>query len=253
MFFPIDEPLNKAGIDAAKGCNVIFSITREILEKYTLQNVPKYFLHHGLSQEFVDIETINVVKDDIIRIGLSGNWLRTDLDTDCLSKIINENPEVVFEFWGSFQAKQNNIGGGNDIQVKHFIEQLQQAKNVILHGAVHPQQLAIEFQRMDAFLICYDILKDQSKGTNYHKVMEYLSTGKVVISNNITTYSSIPNLIEMIASRINNKELPQLFKTVINNLKYYNQPQYVSARKRFAVSNLYSKKIAEIEEILKSQ
>ena len=29
--------------------------------------------------------------------------------------------------------------------------------------------------RRDAFLICYDVDKDQSKGTNYHKTLEFIS------------------------------------------------------------------------------
>jgi hypothetical protein len=72
----------------------------------------------------------------------------------------------------------------------------------------------------------------------------------VVISNNITTYSSLPNLIEITTSRTHNNELPQLFKTVINNLQQYNQPQFIESRKAFAISNLYSKKIGEIEKLL---
>ncbi len=252
IFNPIDEPLNKDGINSADGCDIIISITREILEKYPHINKPKHFIHHGLADEFVNVDTTNIVKDDIIRVGLSGNWLRTDLDVKCLLKIITENPTIAFEFWGTYQAKQSNIGGGKDEEVVQFITQLQQAKNVILHGAVHPKKLAIEFARMDAFLITYDILKDQSSGTNYHKVMEYLSTGKVVVSNNITTYSSIRNLIEMTTSRTHNNELPQLFNTVINNLNYYNQPQFTAARKVFAISNLYSKKIGEIEKLIKN-
>jgi glycosyltransferase involved in cell wall biosynthesis len=250
LYNPIDEPLNKDGINSALGCDVIVSITREILEKYAHINVPKHFIHHGLAEEFVNLDYPIVDKDNTIRVGLSGNWLRTDLDVDCLLQIIAENNQIVFEFWGSYQSKQSNIGGGNDKQVKLFIDQLKQAKNVILHGVVHPHKLAIEFQKMDAFLITYDILKDQSKGTNYHKVMEYLSTGKVIVSNNITTYSSLPNLIEMTTSRTDNQELPQLFKTVINNLQYYNQTQFIAARKAFAIRNLYSNKINEIETIL---
>ena len=69
--------------------------------------------------------------------------------------------------------------------------------------------------------------------------MEYLSTGNVIVSNNITIYSSLANLIEMTASRTENNDLPQLFKTVINNLQHYNQPQFVDARKKFANNNLY--------------
>jgi len=252
LFNPIDEPLNKAGIDSANGCQIILSITKEILEKYSHINVPKHFFHHGLADDFVSQDKTNIVKDNLVRVGLSGSWLRTDLDTNCLIKIIDENPEIVFEFWGAYKAKENNIGGGSDKDVELFITQLQQAKNVVLHGAVNPKKLAIEFQRMDAFLITYDILKDQSKGTNYHKVMEYLSTGKVVISNNITTYSGLPNLIEMTISRTHNNDLPQLFKTVINNLQYYNQPEFIAKRKMFAFGNLYSNKISEIEKALNS-
>jgi hypothetical protein len=105
---------------------------------------------------------------------------------------------------------------------------------------------------MDAFLICYDILKDQCHGTNYHKVMEYLSTGKVIVSNNITTYSTLPNLIEMTASRTQNNDLPTLFKQVVSNLQHYNQPNFIKLRQEFALSNLYSNKIGEIEKIINS-
>jgi glycosyltransferase involved in cell wall biosynthesis len=252
LFNPIDEPLNKDGINSANGCDIIISITKEILEKYSHINVSKHFIHHGLADEFAGVDTTNITKDNITRVGLSGNWLRTDLDTDCLLKIITENPLITFEFWGTYKAKQSNIGGGSDKEAEQFINQLQLAKNVLLHGAVHPKQLAIEFQRMDAFLITYDILKDQSRGTNYHKVMEYLSTGKVIISNNITTYSNLPNLIEMTTSRTHNNELPLLFKTIISNLQHYNKQECITARKAFAFSNLYSNKISEIETILNS-
>jgi hypothetical protein len=250
LFNPIDEPLNKAGIDSANSCQVIFSITREILEKYAHLNVPKHFLHHGLADEFINVETVAKIDDGKIRIGLSGNWVRTDIDTNCLLQIINENPTIIFEFWGSYQAKQSNIGGGTDKEVVQFITQLQQSKNVVLHGVVHPKQLAIEFQKMDGFLICYDILKDQSKGTNYHKVMEYLSTGKVIVSNNITTYSQLPNLIVMTKERDNNKQLPALFKKIIDNLEIYNSLKKMKIRQDFAHSNSYINKIKNIEKIL---
>ena len=249
FFMPIDEPSNKVAINAAKGCDIIFSITNEILEKYKDFNVPKHFIHHGLAEEFVNPKKIDFVKDDTVRIGLSGNWLRTDIDTDVLLQIIQENPEVLFEFWGSYKSKQSNIGGGSDKEIASFIEQLISKENVIMHGVVHPKELAIQFQRMDAFLICYDILEDQSKGTNYHKVMEYLSTGKVVISNNISTYQNL-GLIEMNKSRIDNKELPELFIEVVSNFNIYNNDILMKKRREFALENSYSNKITEIEKII---
>ena len=250
VFFPIDEPLNKTAIKSGDGCDLLFSVTHEIIEKYAHLNVPMYFTHHGLAEEFIDPPKLEFEKDGKIHVGLSGNWLRKDIDTFCLLKIINENPEIIFEFWGAYKAKDSNIGGGNDKEVYSFISKLENKTNVILHGAVHPKQLAIEFQRIDVFLICYDILRDQSKGTNYHKVMEYLSTGKVILTNNITTYNRFQDLMIMANSRKNNKELPSIFKMIINNLDYYNQTQLINKRKSFAYENLYSKQIIEFAKII---
>lgn len=245
IYFPIDEPLNKDGIDSAKDCDIIFSITKEILEKYNIYNVPKHFVHHGLAEEFK--HSYQQIKlDNKIRFGLSGNWLRKDLDRDTLLEIIKQNDDVIFEFWGSYKAKQSNIGGADDSEMKRFIAELMVAQNVVLHGPIHPSKLAEEYKRMDGFIICYDILKDQSRGTNYHKVMEYLSTGKVIVSNNVTTYANMTNMMAMSSSRINNNELPVLFKQVVNNLEYYNMEQFQNSRVQFAHSNLYSKKIDEI-------
>lgn len=249
IYFPIDEPFTKDGIDSAKNCDVIFSITKEILEKYNRYNVPKHFVHHGLAEEF-EHSYQQIKTDNVIRFGLSGNWLRKDLDRDCLLQIIKQNDDVIFEFWGSYKAKQSNIGGADDSEIKRFIAELMVSKNVVIHGPIHPSKLAEEYRRMDGFIICYDILKDQSRGTNYHKVMEYLSTGKVVVSNNITAYANMPNMIAMSNSRTNNSELPALFKQVVNNLEYYNLQQFRDMRIQFAHSNFYSKKIEEIEQII---
>lgn len=249
LFNPIDEPLNKDGINSAKDCDLIISVTREILSKYKDINVPKHFIHHGLADEFIGANK-QIKIDNQLRFGLSGNWLRKDIDTKCLLQIIKENEDVIFELWGSYKSKQSNIGGESNTSVVRFIAELMVSKNVVLHGPIHPHKLAEEFKRMDGFLICYDIIKDQSKGTNYHKVMEYLSTGKVVISNNITTYTNLPDLIVMNESRVNNDELPLIFKTVISNISHYNNQSLQDLRSNFAIGNLYAKKIEEIEKLL---
>ena len=66
---------------------------------------------------------------------------------------------------------------------------MESSENVFLYGVIKSNLIFKFISDMDLFLICYDIKKDQSKGTNYHKIMEYLSTGKVVVSNNVSAYS----------------------------------------------------------------
>jgi glycosyltransferase involved in cell wall biosynthesis len=255
VFHPVDEPLLPIAIEAARGADMIFSVTREILEKYRESPAPKHFVNHGVSDEFLASTVGTQPKDgrpagDRIRVGLSGNLLRGDLDRPVLLQIVKENPDVIFECWGSYSNKQSNIGGNADPATDVFIAELQAQPNVVLHGAVPVAQLAESMRRMDAFLICYDIDKDQSKGTNYHKIMEYLSTGKVVISNNVTTYHELPGLIEMTAERVHNNNLPVLFKKVIGNLPEYNAPDRQQARTAFALQNTYSKQLERISRLL---
>ena len=252
VFHPVDEPLNKPAIASARGAQVIFSVTNEILDKYDHFHVPKHFINHGLADDFLQTAAQRSTNGKIF-VGFSGNLLRTDIDRGTFLQIIRENPDVLFECWGSYQLENTNIRSSSDDETSVFINFLLQCKNVVLHGPVSPVVLAKEFHRMDAFLICYDIKKDQSKGTNYHKVMEYVSTGKITISNNITTYKNQPALIQMTDEREHNNNLPQLFKMVVTDLPRYNSAEFQQRRIAFASDNTYAKQINRIEKIMLRQ
>ena len=249
IFHPVDEPLNQVAFRSAIGANVIFSVTKEILDKYEFIDVPKHFVNHGVLDAFLG-NVKPYVGNNPIRIGFSGNLLRKDIDRAVLLKIIKENQTCLFEFWGSYRQEQSNIGGDEDQSSKEFVSELEGCNNVRLHGVIQVEELASEIHAMDAFLICYDVLKDQSKGTNYHKVMEYLATGKLVISNNITTYANQPELVSMVVERDNNRSLPELFKTSIRNLKTLNRIELISQRIKFASENTYSKQVILIENLI---
>lgn len=251
IFHPVDEPLNNDALNAATGAQVIFSVTREILEKYKNVPAPKYFINHGVSKKFLEASVLNdYVPGHSLRVGYAGNLLRNDIDRTCLLQIIEENPAVKFEFWGAYKYNDSNIGGAEDLEIKHFIRALTEQANVVLHGPVPSSELVKAYQRVDAFIICYDILKDQSKGTNYHKVTEYLSTGKVIISNNITTYKETGELLVMTNNRENNGELPVIFKQVMNSISYYNSKELMQQRRQYAQENLYPRQLELIDNIL---
>ncbi len=249
IFHPVDEPLNKTAIDSAKGAQIIFSVTREIIDKYAFYTVPKHFVNHGVDTKFL-IQDFVIKNDKKIRVGFGGNLWRTDIDRKVLLKIIHENPDVLFECWGSYQTNTTNMSGAMVAAASAFVDQLKKNRNVLLHGPVSTAILARELQRMDAFLICYDVQKDQSKGTNYHKLMEFMSTGKIIISNNITAYKDYPELVEMVAEREHNKMLPALFKKIINGLADYNSQSAQQKRKNFALDNTYEKQLMRIEQLI---
>jgi len=248
IFQPVDEPTNPEAIRAADGSHVILSVTREILEKYSRFKQPRHLINHGIGEDFL-LPAVSGDRKKKIHVGFSGNLLRPDIDRKTMLNVIEQNPDIVFECWGTYTAANNNIGGSEDEATQFFIRQLRQ-HGVILHGPAGPGKLAHELQRMDAFVICYDVIKDQSKGTNYHKIMEYLSTGKVIIANNVSAYAGKPELVQMIRSRHNNNAYTRLFKKIIQNLDYYNSPSLQQHRKQYARLNTYINHISRIEKII---
>ncbi len=271
IFHPVDEPLNPPAIASARGADVIFSVTAEILAKYKQYGLPAQFINHGVGADFLASggalstagdsaagalsfagDNAGSGRPGLVRIGFSGNLLRNDIDRPTFLQIVRENPAVRFECWGSYKDRESNIGGVANDETRQFIAGLQASSNVVLHGPVPSGRLAKEIHGMDGFLICYDIKKDQSGGTNYHKVMEYMSTGKVIISNNITTYKDRPELVVMTAERDHNRELPALFTQVIARLDQYNAPAAQLTRAGFARDNTYSKQVDRIQAHLES-
>lgn len=248
IFHPIDEPHFPESWEASKQADIIFSVTNEILQKFEKHPAPKFFINHGVSDIFMEYSNPYRPIGNPIQIGLSGNLTRNDIDRPILIRILEENPEVHFHFWGSYEAKSSNIGGSDDVETKNFINHLKRHPNVVLHGPVSQEELAKGLNKMDAFLIVYDIKKDQSRGTNYHKIMEYLSTGRPIISNNITTYKDAPELVIMLQSRIDNAGLPALIKAFLKEPDKQYTTIKITSRVNFSIKNKYSNQISLIEK-----
>ena len=247
VFHPVDEPGDKQAMLAARGADIIFSVTHEILNKYGNYKVRRCFINHGLADEFAEADNGNEERPGRIQAGMSGNLLRTDLDRRTLLKIVQDNQDINFHFFGSHRVAESNISGKADMGTEAFLKELHSFAHVSMHGVLKTKELALWLNKMDILLICYEIDKDQSRGTNYHKVMEYLSTGKVIVSNNITTYRSEPDLVHMAGNRQDNDELPAIFKETALNLHYYNRPQAVEKRKQFARQNTYERQLDSID------
>lgn len=251
IYMPVDELNETTALKAAQTADIIYSVTYEILDKFKSYAAPKVFLNHGVASQFLNND-LSAVSNGPIQVGLSGNFLRPDIDRPTLLNIIKQHPKVIFNFWGSIDHNSSNLVPYEDEAATNFINALRQLPNVKLHGQVAPVKLAEEMKQMDCFLICYDIQKDQSGGTNYHKILEYLATGKVVVSNNVTTYAHYPGMIEMTSNRNNNSELPALFSKVINNIGSYNALTKQQERVAFATRFTYHNQLKRIEADLKA-
>lgn len=252
IFMPVDEPFHAYSIAAAKSADIILSVTNEILDRYRDFQVPRHFVNHGVAEYFIS-KSISLNSNDPIRIGYSGGLLRKEIDWPTFFCIIQNNPDKIFDFWGEYDFDKSfiNKARNRDEGIVKNIETLKNFSNTRLHGVMNAVKLFDAIKETDALIICYDIQKDQSHGTNYHKILEYLGTGKVIIANNVSTYwNHFPGMLQMAASRENNQEMPALFSSVIQNLAVHNAAEQQQERINFAKQFVYANQVNKIETFL---
>jgi len=252
IFHPVD-PVNKKQIKPSRTADFVFSVSEKILSSFKNIDKPKFFINHGLSSEFQKIALNNKFEkktNSKIKVGYFGNLLRPILDTYILKKIIEDNKDVDFIFWGSYKNNQSNIGGSEDKEVVDFISFLLAQKNVYLKGPKSKSELVNDIiaEEIDMFILVYKYYAGSDR-SNAHKIMEYLSTGKVVVANNISTYNNFENIIVM-PNDDNDSLIPDLFKNVIANIDYYNSAEMQNRRIEFALDNTYKKQLKRIENII---
>ena len=144
-------------------------------------------------------------------------------------RVISSSQKVIFEFWGP-------DGTNDDSQTSEYLKFLENADNVIRHGKVLPEVIAESAERIDVWLACYDYRKDLNAGSdgvpNSHKIMEYLATGKVIISNFFTMYKEVKDLMAMMPSP-SNEGFSKHFFTIVENLEHHNSWELQTRRMKF--------------------
>lgn len=242
IFFPVDD--FGTLLPEARGADVVLTVSKNIQAKFPEGNC--HFINHGLSEEFsgtIAQHNRTWHARDTIRVGCSGNLFIRYLDTSTLMQMVVQNPAIEFHFFGSQEA---------DLSVawqRQWNDFLNTSANVRLHGMFSPEALARAYDDMDIFLLCYTPDYVNYHGENSHKVLEYLSTGKTLVSSYLSIYAGT-KLFEM-AQKDNNLSLLSIFKNVISSLPFYNSSERMEARRNFALEHTYEKNILKIAELIK--
>jgi glycosyltransferase involved in cell wall biosynthesis len=244
ILHPVDFVDTPIQLRAARSYDVIFSVSEDILALFKDIDTPRYFINHGLSELFLrDYPQTMTKVAASFRCGYVGNLLSKGTHGDNVLAIVAQNPDVEFHFIGPFSS--SNLG---NYPAQDWIASLQMHPNVIMHGSKSPSDVAAMIQAYDIFLIAYHPERLTSVGFNNHKVLEYLSTGKPVVSSYIKAYDGLGS--ELIAMVKSSEDLPKKFKEVIEDISSQSSESRQTLRKAFARDNTYTKQVARIEAIV---
>lgn len=215
---------------AAATADFCFGVSQNIVARLILYNKKSFLIPHGISPAQRNRDGIKLPGIGKIKAGYAGNLDSSYLDKDLLYSLTESHPEVDFIFLGS--------GGAN----------WSKRPNVFLEGIIKQEELVSYLKRMDVLLIVYDTEKFPNQLTNSHKILEYLSSGIVVVSTFFSDYAKERHLLEMATSK---EEFEKIFRKVTNNLEFYNNVESKKSRTEYASNNTYSMRLAEIEDKIK--
>jgi glycosyltransferase involved in cell wall biosynthesis len=254
IYHPVDQVVEDFQISVAETADLVVSVSDEILQHLRKVAVAVLRVDHGLGQDFVALAERRLTRPDYsqgvpLRVGYVGNLLMRYVDRNRLRTLVHEHEELEFHFWGPRFPAESNVSGSNSNEIREFIRVLQSRPNVVLHGPLPPHELAIQLGDMDLLLMCYDVADDPNRGCNSHKILEYLSTGRVIVANHISDYAGKLGLIEMLPS-LDNTQFPRLFDHTVRNVVDMNRFDRQQLRLRHALDNSYAHQIGRIESAL---
>jgi glycosyltransferase involved in cell wall biosynthesis len=236
--FHVVDPINIKNTKISKTADLTVCISNRILNQFKNICEKKVFINHGISAVAInqgkEIDFENYQLGAVINAGYIGNLSREIIDIKTIRKIVAENPSIIFHFWGP--GNESNLGGETDALLQSLI----QFENVIFHSVIPSSELINTIKNMDLFLLAYNNIKGVYDGSNSHKILEYLVTGKVVVSTYIDQYNDYEFKDYLVMSHEGNNDLlPSKFREVVNNISFYNSSKKMRNRREFALSNSY--------------
>lgn len=248
IFHPVDYIVKEAIFltKIANSADVVFSVSPAILNKINT-TTPKHFINHGIDEIFLienkSFEKPNYIKTDTINVGYVGNLQMKLIDYENLLKTVRENPTIQFVFIGP--DKKSNLGGATKF---NELDTLKSFQNTYFTGELSKNELIKILPFFDVFWLCYNHKKYLIEVSNSHKILEYLSTGKVVVSNYISTYKN-ETILEMV---MDNNLLVEKLKEVSSQIVQYNSIKKQQQRINFTKENTYKKQLERIEILINS-
>jgi glycosyltransferase involved in cell wall biosynthesis len=257
LYHVVDQIMTPAQALVGRHADLTIAVSPSIAARLHAPEQKVLVIPHGLSSEFAAYAREALRQDEYcpgqtINVGYSGNLWIHSLDRSKLRTIITDHPEVIFHFWGPVRSQDSNVGAMVTSASRTFVQFLESAPNVQLHGVVSGSELPAALSRMDALLLCYDLKADQNTGANSHKILEYLATGRVVVGNRVSDFANRPAMIEA-PEDDTDAAYSALFARTLASLRDLNSERRRRERLLFALERTYEAHILKVEALMRAR
>jgi glycosyltransferase involved in cell wall biosynthesis len=189
---------------------------------------------HGVDDEFFKTPRphFSMPGKNSAKAGFSGNLLIEFLDRELLLDVVSMFPDVDFVFAGNGPENQND-----------FLQRLSSLENVFLVGRLSGEEFVAFLNSCTLLLLTY------VPTLNSHKILEYLSTGKPIVSTPIEEYQTMSEDDHLILFAKTREEFLHFMREIVTEGKY-TDPRLQNRRRAFAESKKYSSILKIIDNTL---
>lgn len=258
VFFIADKVQNKSQTRAAKHVDIVVSVAEEVLEPFRKINNNCLLINHGLNRSYEQFalkrleklkeqKKVDNIADGQVHVGYIGNLLIPFLYEEGLKQIVAENPGIIFHFWGAHSSQGNNLLAAYDHKITATIDYLKaNCKNVFFYGVKTSEEIINNLDKIDLFIYINSSVKDINGGANSHKILEYLSSGKVVVSTYLSFYEEKGLL--MMTPKYAEQDFVRQFSKSLSEIELLNSSINCFKRIEYALQNTYATNIKKIQE-----
>ena len=225
--------------------DVVFGVADLIIEPIKHLNSKTFKISHGVDDESIpktNLTEVVLPGKNTVKAAYLGNFHR-DINYKLIYQLSNENKEVDFILIGPYEGTKM---GSLKINPED-LNMLSAQDNIFFIGEIKSYDIPAYLSKIDINLLLFND-DAQVKHCSPHKVLFYLLSGKVIVSNKIDEYKN-SNLLVMVDSIDLYKNE---FKKVVNNIEECNSNENQIKRIAFAKENTYKKQLERIENIINS-
>ena len=226
-----------------KTADIALAVSDSILRKQKQVQPKSFKIGHGYrpSPAILDIQLDG---SHHIKVGYVGNLTLKYLNWPLIYKVVEQNPTLGFYFLGPMG--ESNISDGYSNQLLQ-LSKVKSLKNAFFIGGRPYSEVPSYLARFDILLLAYDYENFPNQLENSHKMMEYLASGKVIVSTYLPEFKNHRDLIAMADK---SQEFPGLFQKVVSDFQQLSSHNQTEKRKSFANRFTYKKQLARIEKLL---
>jgi len=245
IYFPADWHNNPMEKEISQSADAIISVSSLLADQYKQWNSQCLSIGHGVSEVFFDTPKTSPIQlegNNKLKVGYVGNLNYNLLDFEALERILIHNTHIDFYFIGP-NGKSNLSQKRND-----FWDKMELLEHVHLLGSKKYEELKYYLAQFDVLLLCYKGFDNKIFLSNNHKMLEYLSSGKPIISHYTDEYSEKEDLLYMIKDE--KEDFDHFFNKISSNLDNLETPLKKEIRIAFAKENIYKNKAVRLLELI---